>query len=101
MTPAEAELWERIATFEFDDPTAAWPFSARVAKENGWSAGFTARALAEYRRFAFLAAAGSQPVSPSEVVDQVWHEHLVYTRNYWEEFCSKTLRRKLHHEPSR
>ncbi len=40
-------------------------------------------------------------MSPSEEVDTVWHEHLTYTRSYWEEFCGRVLRQTLHHEPTR
>ncbi|WP_228446510.1 hypothetical protein [Chryseobacterium sp. 3008163] len=27
--------------------------------------------------------------------------HLIYTQNYWEEFCPNILKRKLHHHPSK
>jgi len=27
--------------------------------------------------------------------------HLMYTQNYWEEFCPEILKRKLHHHPSK
>src|SRR5947199_354356 len=59
-----------------------------------------ARAIEEYRRFAFLAVAAGHPVSPSDAVDQVWHLHLLYTRSYWVQFCGEVLGKPLHHEPS-
>jgi hypothetical protein len=40
-------------------------------------------------------------LTPSEDVDEVWHLHLVYTQNYWEEFCPNALRRLLHHGPTK
>ena len=27
--------------------------------------------------------------------------HLIYTQNYWEEFCPNILKKKLHHDPSK
>lgn len=40
------------------------------------------------------------PVTPSEVVDQVWHLHLVYTRSYWQGLCGRVLGQELHHGPT-
>lgn len=58
-------------------------------------------AVAEYRKFAFLAVAAGHPVSPSHAIDQVWHLHLLYTRDYWEIWCPRVLGQPLHHEPTR
>jgi hypothetical protein len=38
-------------------------------------------------------------VTPSRIVDAVWHLHLTYSRDYWEDFCGNVLGRELHHEP--
>lgn len=35
---------------------------------------------------------------PSQVVDDLWHEFILFTRNY-ENFCQKALGRYLHHTP--
>jgi hypothetical protein len=101
MNFKQQELYERIQNFRFDDGEAAFPFAARLARENGWSHGHAARVIREYRKFAFLAVAAGHPVSPSDQVDQVWHLHLLYTRSYWERFCGHTLGRPLHHEPTK
>ena len=101
MTSEQLALWQRIASHPLDDPAAPLPFSLRLAKENTWSLGFVRRAVEEYRRFAFLAVAAGHPVSPSDAVDQVWHLHLLYTHDYWGEFCPNVLRTPLHHGPTR
>ncbi|HIK32831.1 MAG TPA: hypothetical protein IGS17_12940 [Oscillatoriales cyanobacterium M59_W2019_021] len=101
MDIQQAQLYQRIRAFSLDEPGAAYPFSQKLARENGWSADYTQRAIAEYQKFVFLAIAAGHPVSPSEVIDRVWHLHLTYTRSYWEEFCPKVLQTTLHHEPSR
>ncbi len=98
--PEPAKLLERIEAHAFDPPEATQTFEHRLAKEQGWTLAFTRRAIAEYRRFAFLYASSGEPVAPSDVVDQVWHTHLLYTRNYWDVFCKQVLGRQLHHEPA-
>lgn len=93
-------VWQRIARYEIGPPEAALSFSARLARENGWSAAMAERVIAEYRRFVFLAVTGHAPATPSDAVDQAWHLHLTYSRDYWEHFCPNVLGRPLHHGPT-
>src|SRR5688572_27104267 len=88
---------QELEAFDFD---AEYPFSARLARENGWSRRYTARVLAEYRRFLWLAKTARRSVTPSEAVDQVWHLHILHTEAY-RSFCSRILRFQLDHGPSR
>ncbi|MFO0899957.1 MAG: TIGR04222 domain-containing membrane protein [Pirellulales bacterium] len=99
MLPEYADLAERLRTFSLDEPGATRPFSKRLAAEQGWSAEFAAAAIEEYKRFALLSVAAGHVVTPSKVVDEVWHLHLIYTRNYWDVFCPQVLGRPLHHDP--
>ncbi len=101
MTAGEQRLWRQIQGFHFDEGSSAFPFAARLARDNDWSYGFTVRVIHEYRRFAFLAVAAGHPVTPSDQVDQAWHLHLLYTHSYWVSFCKKMLGRPLHHGPTR
>lgn len=94
------QLRQRIEAYAFDLPGSTYPFSAKLADEQAWPADFTQRAIAEYRRFLFLAVAGGHPVSPSPIVDAVWHVHLLYTHSYWRDFCPNVLGRDFHHHPS-
>lgn len=96
----DAALWERIRSFELDDPEAALTFSGRLARENGWTLEFALRAIEEYKRFIFLLCTAGHPCTPSDEVDQVWHLHLLYTRSYWQEFCAHVLQREIHHGPT-
>jgi hypothetical protein len=100
LTPGQQELYERIRAFEFDQGGSAFPFSARLARDNGWCRAYTARVITEYRRFVFVAVTAGHPVTPSDQVDQAWHLHLLYTKSYWKRFCNETLERPLHHEPT-
>ena len=101
MQPEERTLWHRIAAFELDEPGATYSFTDRLARENGWSVAYAVRAVTEYKRFVFLLCATGNSLTPSVAVDQVWHLHLIYTRSYWIDFCENTLRRPLHHGPTR
>lgn len=101
MNAQQSDLWKRLEAFPIDDSESEYPFSKRVARSNYWSPRYTARAITEYKRFLFLAMEAGHPVSPSDAVDQVWHEHLTYTRSYWDQLCGKVLGRPLHHEPTR
>ncbi|HZH96015.1 MAG TPA: hypothetical protein VEY06_09025, partial [Flavisolibacter sp.] len=100
MKQEHEELWKKIQDFELDDPAAAYPFSKKLAKEAAWQMPFTRLAIAEYKKFLLLCCISPQGASPSEVVDKVWHLHLTYTRNYWDELCSNVLGKPLHHHPS-
>ena len=101
ITTAQQQLYRRIGEFSFDGGPVAYPFHERLAAENGWTIGYTARAITEYRRFLFLAVVAGRTVCPSDQVDQVWHLHLLYTRSYWDRLCGDTLGIPLHHAPSR
>lgn len=95
------ELWARLQKFSPDEASATLPFSARLARENGWTLEFARRVVEEYKKFLFLAATAGHPVSPSDEVDQAWHLHLTYTRSYWDELCGEILGFPLHHGPTR
>jgi uncharacterized protein (TIGR04222 family) len=92
------ELWHRILNFNPDLPLAEYGFSIRLASENGWTANFTRKALLEYKKFIYLAATAKEMVSPSEIVDVVWHQHLIFTRSYTE-LCA-IAGKNIQHIPS-
>lgn len=94
-------LWNRLQNFSLDTPNVDFPFSKKLAKEESWSLDFTKKAIEEYKKFVYLCCILPNGASPSEIVDKVWHMHLIYTQNYWEEFCPNILRQKLHHHPSK
>jgi hypothetical protein len=95
------ELRARIQAFSPDEPGIVFPFSARLARENGWARPFAERVVEEYRRFLYLAMTAGHPVTPSVQVDQAWHQHLTCTRSYWDDLCGRVLGRPLHHEPTK
>ncbi|NIJ20420.1 hypothetical protein FHS95_002112 [Sphingomonas naasensis] len=93
-------IWSALSRYSIGPQDAALPFAARLARENGWSRAEAERVIEEYKRFCFLAVTAGHPVTPSDQVDQAWHLHLTYSRDYWERFCPEVLGRALHHGPT-
>jgi hypothetical protein len=100
MPAPDDPLWHRLAAHVIGPPDAALTFADRLARENRWSADHAARVIREYKRFCYLACTTGQEVTPSDSVDQAWHLHLAYTRDYWTVFCPQVLHAALHHGPT-
>lgn len=93
-------VWQALRHYQIGPDDAALSFADRLARENGWKPAFAARVIEEYKRFAFLAVTAGRELTPSDAVDQAWHLHLTYTRDYWERFCPQVLGTALHHGPT-
>ena len=93
-------VWRALSSYVVGPEKADLTFTARLARENGWTDAHAGRVFEEYRRFCFLAATSEAELTPSDAVDQAWHLHLTYTHDYWERFCPKMLGRSLHHGPT-
>lgn len=96
----EHPLYLRLKAFDLDVERSELPFSARLARENGWSQDYARRVIEEYKRFLFLVSVSDQMLTPSEAVDEAWHLHLTYSKSYWDDLCGKVLERPLHHQPT-
>jgi hypothetical protein len=109
------DLWDRIHTYHFDhivqpelrDKVGAMfggadastqAFASKLALKLGWSRKFALRAIDEYKKFLYLGNIGAPNVTPSRIIDQVWHEHILFSRAY-REFCREVLRRDFDHNP--
>lgn len=97
---ADHPLWHVLSTYVPGPAGASLSFEQRLARENGWSLNRAGRVMEEYRRFCFLAMTAGHPVTPSDAVDQAWHLHLTYSRDYWERFCPQVLGKPFHHGPT-
>lgn len=94
----DQQLWQNILDFNLDEPVSAYSFSTRLENENFWTVNFAGDAIIEYKKFMYLAAVSEYMVSPSAIVDVVWHQHLVFTQSY-DEFC-RVLGKKIAHVPA-
>lgn len=93
-------VWAALSRYTVGPESAELSFLQRLARENGWTPAEAERVFEEYRRFCFLAVTAGHEVTPSDAVDQAWHLHLTYSRDYWERFCPDVLGRPLHHGPT-
>lgn len=96
----EHPIWVAISDYSIGPDGAALGFADRLARDNGWTSAHAFRVIGEYKRFCYLAATAGHEVTPSDAVDQAWHLHLTYSRDYWERFCPAVLGRPLHHGPT-
>jgi hypothetical protein len=94
----QTALWKKVLAHDFDRPLTSFGFSTRVARENFWTRNFTSKAIIEYKKFMYLAATSDMMVSPSPIIDKVWHEHLMFSKSY-REFC-QVLGKDIQHVPS-
>ena len=100
MRATETDLWQRLDSYEIGPAHCAFTFAQRLARENRWDRAYADRVLTEYKRFCWLACEAGHEVAPSDAVDQAWHLHLTYSRDYWDRFCADILRKALHHGPT-
>src|SRR4051812_36895518 len=91
-------LWAALSELCFPAPPGTASFADALCEATGWETDFAKRAIAEYRRFLFLAAISTGELTPSHAVDEVWHLHLAMP-HYEEELCGRILERPLHHLP--
>ena len=109
------DLWLRIRNYHFDHivpahladhvmacfggadaPTRA--FANKLGRKLGWKPAFARRAIEEYKKFLYLGVVADFGVTPSKIIDQVWHEHLLFTKGY-AEFTRDVLGRPFEHYP--
>src|SRR6476661_5465639 len=103
LTPAKKDLWLRLKHYHFEHlvpphlsdhvmacfgghDAATHAFASKLSRKLGWTSRFARRAIEEYRKFLYLGSVAEFGVTPSKVIDQVWHEHLLFTKAY-HEFC--------------
>ena len=59
----------------------------------------SSRLLLEAIRFIYLCSESERTLTPSRLVDEAWHQFILFTRSY-AEFCAQKLGRFVHHQPS-
>ncbi len=75
-------------------------FLQKLIEETNWHPSFAKKAVVEYLRFLEIVAQFGVAQTPSLIVDEVWHLHLQFTKDYWEYLCPKLLKHPLHHVPT-
>ena len=108
-------LWMRLSQYHFDHlvPKHLWDevlekfgsgnaslkaFADKLARKLRWKRHFALMAIWEYKKFVYLGTISSFPVTPSKIIDAVWHEHLLFSKGY-RDFCSEVIGRDFDHNP--
>lgn len=109
------ELWLNLANYHFDHlvPTNLWSeikakfsgenpftiaFADKLCRKFGWKKHFALKAVWEYKKFVFLGITSPSRVTPSKVIDMVWHEHLLFSTGY-RRFCTDVIQHNFDHHP--
>ncbi len=90
--------WDKVTETFGGENAATKAFAEKIAKKLNWRKDFALLAIHEYKKFVFLAIVSDFSVTPSEIIDKVWHEHMLFTRAY-RKFCDEVINFKLDHEP--
>lgn len=53
----------------------------------------------EYKDFMFLAATSDEECTPSKEVDEIWHHHILHTKDYFDHWCGNVIGKVIHHNP--
>lgn len=94
----EPHLWDKITeTFGGKDASTK-AFAEKIAGKLGWKKDFALLAIDEYKKFVYLAIISDFAVTPSKIIDQIWHEHILFTAGY-RTFCSDVIKYSLDHNP--
>jgi hypothetical protein len=109
------ELWLRLHNYHFNElvPPNLWDkvtakfggtdastkaFAQKLAIKLGWKNNFAQWAIAEYKRFVYLGVTSDFIVTPSDIIDQVWHLHILFSKAY-RSFCSDVIKYDFDHTP--
>lgn len=72
----------------------------RVQKKHpDWNRGKVMDLIKEYKDFLYVCARDEEEHVPSAEVDEIWHEHILFTKEY-ENWCN-FLGKKIHHNPEK
>lgn len=109
------ELWLRLHNYHFENivPPSLWDnvrakfgganasakaFAHKLAVKRGWKDSFALKAVSEYKKFIYLGIISEFVVTPSEVIDKVWHQHILFSKGY-RSFCNEVIEYEFDHNP--
>lgn len=115
MVQTKKGLWLRLNDYHFDHlvppnlrervaekfggvDASTKAFAHKLTRKLGWETSFALRVINEYKKFLYLGVVSNFHVTPSRVIDQIWHEHLLFTQAY-PRFCEEVLGVQFHHNP--
>ena len=95
--PLTGEQIERLCAIEEYD---LWFVIERIKQKGEMAPDFISQAVQEFKKYMALIALGHTEIGmPSHEVDEIWHNFILFTREY-SEFCEKACGRIIHHRPN-
>jgi hypothetical protein len=75
-------------------------FKNRLKAKYKWTEEKCDDLISQYKQFLFIAATSNESETPTQEVDEVWHEHILFTRDYFDDW-TKILGKTIHHAPDK
>jgi hypothetical protein len=69
-----------------------------LATKQGWKRSLALQAVFEYKKFVYLGVVSDFIVTPSQIIDQVWHQHILFSKAY-RTFCTDVIEYDFDHHP--
>jgi hypothetical protein len=92
------DIWDQIVAKLNGQNTSLRVFANKLKKKLGWEREFALKVIVEYKKFIYLGVISKYPVTPSKIIDLLWHEHLLFSASY-RNFCSNVLEYNFDHQP--
>ncbi len=91
-------LWDKVKENFGGENASLLAFADKIARKLNWKTAFALRAIEEYKKFVYMGIIGDFIVTPSKIIDAVWHEHLLFSKGY-RDFCTEIIKRDFDHNP--
>lgn len=76
------------------------PLLHRMVDKYGWTTERAADVFEDLKQFLYLATIAKGTLAPSEAIDDMWHNFILFTRDY-HDFCNRVAGMLIHHRPRR
>jgi hypothetical protein len=93
-----SNLWDHITEVFGGTDASTKAFASKIARKHNWKLKYALKAVTEYKKFVYLGVVSEFSVTPSKIIDIVWHEHLLFTKAY-RDFCSDVIHYTFDHSP--
>ncbi len=91
-------MWEKMVEMFGGTDASTKAFADKISRKHGFSKKYALKAVYEYKKFLYLAVISDFHVTPSKVIDIIWHDHILFTFAY-RKFCDEIVEYNLNHHP--
>ncbi|HWD90795.1 MAG TPA: hypothetical protein VG938_00465 [Verrucomicrobiae bacterium] len=83
-----------VIAYQFD------PLVYRMVDKYKWTEAAARECFEDLKKFLYMAVLADKPVAPTEKLDEMWHNFILYTMDY-AEYCQTRFGLFVHHRPRR